>query len=35
MDVQAGTLVIDEELRGTLTYQRDGGQLGILWIPGA
>ena len=35
VDVQAGTLVIDEEVRGTLTYQRDGGQLGILWIPGA
>jgi len=35
VDVQAGTLVIDEEVRGSLTYQRDGGQLGILWIPGA
>ena len=31
-----GTLVIDEEVRGTLTYQkRDGGQLGLLRIPGA
>ena len=35
VDVQAGTLAIDEEVRGTLTYQRDGGQLGLLWIPGA
>lgn len=35
VDVQAGTLVIDEEVRGNLTYQRDGGQLGLLRIPGA
>jgi hypothetical protein len=35
VDVQAGSYVIDQEVRGTLTYQRDGGQLGILWIPGA
>ena len=35
VDVQAGTLVITEEVRGTLTYQRDGGQLGLLRIPGA
>ena len=35
VDVQAGTFVITEEQRGTLTYQRDGGQLGILRIPGA
>ena len=35
VDVQAGTLVIDEEVRGGLTYQRDGGQLGLLRIPGA
>jgi hypothetical protein len=39
VDVQAGTLVIDEEVRvegpHTLTYQRDGGQLGLLRIPGA
>jgi hypothetical protein len=39
LDVQAGTLVIDEEVRiedtDTLTYQRDGGQLGLLRIPGA
>ncbi len=35
VDVQAGTLVITEEKRGNITYQRDGGQLGILRIPGA
>ncbi len=35
VDVQAGTLVIDEEVRGNITYQRDGGQLGLLRIPGA
>jgi hypothetical protein len=39
IDVQAGTFVIDEEVRvegpNTLTYQRDGGQLGLLRIPGA
>ena len=39
IDVQAGTFVIDEETRvegpDTLTYQRDGGQLGLLRIPGA
>jgi serralysin len=37
IDVQAGTLVITEETRvegrNTLTYQRDGGQLGVLRIP--
>ena len=36
VDVQAGTL---RDRRGgapsTLTYQRDGGQLGLLRIPGA
>ncbi len=32
IDVQAGTLVVDEEVRGSLTYQRDGGQLGLLHI---
>ncbi len=36
VDVQAGTFVIDEEVRqegpDTLTYQRDGGQLGLLRI---
>jgi hypothetical protein len=39
IDVQAGTLVIDEEVRvegrNTLTYQRDGGQLGLLRIGGS
>ena len=35
VDVQAGSYVIDQEVRGGLTYQRDGGQLGLLWIPGA
>jgi hypothetical protein len=35
LDVQAGSLVIDEDVLGTLTYQRDGGQLGLLRIPGA
>ncbi len=35
VDVQAGTLVIEQEVRGSLTYQRDGGQLGLLRIPGA
>ena len=37
VDVQAGTFVVDEEVRqegpDTLTYQRDGGQLGLLQIP--
>jgi hypothetical protein len=27
VDIQAGTLVVEEEVRGTLTYQREGGQL--------
>jgi len=39
LDVQAGTFVIQEEVRiegpDTLTYQREGGQLGLLRIPGA
>jgi hypothetical protein len=39
VDVQAGTFVITEEVRqegpNRLTYQRDGGQLGLLRIPGA
>ena len=39
IDVQAGTFVINEETRvegpDTLVYQRDGGQLGLLRIPGA
>ena len=39
LDVQAATFVLQEEVRiegpDTLTYQRDGGQLGLLRIPGA
>ena len=39
LDVQAGTFVIQEEVRvegpDTLTSQREGGQLGLLRIPGA
>ena len=39
IDVQAGTFVVTEETRvegtDTLVYQRDGGQLGLLRIPGA
>jgi hypothetical protein len=35
LDVQAGTLIVNEEQRGLLTYQREGGQLGLLRIPGA
>ncbi len=27
VDIQAGTLIVEEEVRGTLTYQREGGQL--------
>ena len=34
-DVQAGSLIVDEEVRGTLTYQREGGQLLLVKIPGA
>jgi hypothetical protein len=30
LDVQAGTLIVEEEQRGTLTYQREGGQLLLL-----
>lgn len=35
VDVQAGTLIVDEEVRGTLTYQREGGQLLLIKIPSA
>jgi hypothetical protein len=35
VDVQAGTLIVDEEVRGTLTYQREGGQLLLVKIPGS
>jgi hypothetical protein len=30
VDIQAGSLIIEEEVRGTLTYQREGGQLLVL-----
>jgi hypothetical protein len=33
LDVQAGSLVIQEEQRGTLTYQREGGQLLLFRLP--
>ena len=35
VDVQAGTLVVESEVRGTLTYEREGGQLLLVRIPGA
>lgn len=35
VDVQAGTLIVEEEQRGTLTYQREGGQLLVLRAPRA
>jgi hypothetical protein len=35
IDVQAGTLIVEEEQRGPLTYQREGGQLLVLRAPGA
>jgi hypothetical protein len=34
IDVQAGTLAVEEEQRGPLTYQREGGQLLVLRAPG-
>jgi hypothetical protein len=30
VDIQAGSLIVEEEQRGTLTYQREGGQLLLL-----
>jgi hypothetical protein len=33
VDIQAGTLIIQEEQRGTLTYQREGGQLLLFRLP--
>jgi hypothetical protein len=33
VDVQAGTLIVQREVRGTLTYEREGGQLLLLRIP--
>jgi hypothetical protein len=35
VDVQAGTLIVEEERRGNLTYQREGGQLLLVKIPGS
>jgi hypothetical protein len=35
INVQASSYVITQEVRDGITYQRDGGQLGLLWIPGA
>lgn len=34
-DVQAGSLVVQSEVRGGLTYEREGGQLLLIKIPGA
>jgi hypothetical protein len=33
VDIQAGTLIVKEEVRGTLTYQREGGQLLLFRLP--
>ena len=33
VDVQAGSLIVEEEQRGTLTYQREGGQLLVVRLP--
>jgi hypothetical protein len=33
IDVQAGTLIVEEQVIGTLTYQREGGQLLLLRAP--
>ena len=35
VDIQAGTLVVEREQRGSLTYEREGGQLLLVKIPGA
>ena len=39
VDVQAGSLIVQEEVRvegnNRLTYQREGGQLLLLRVPGA
>jgi hypothetical protein len=35
IDVQAGTLVVEEQQIGGLTYQREGGQLLLLRLPAA
>lgn len=34
VDIQAGSLIVEEEQRGTLTYQREGGQLLLFRLPG-
>jgi hypothetical protein len=33
LDIQAGSLIVEEERRGSLTYQREGGQLLLLRLP--
>jgi hypothetical protein len=35
LDVQAGTLIIDREVRGGIAFEREGGQLLLVRIPGA
>jgi Bacterial protein of unknown function (DUF839) len=35
IDVQASTLAVEEEQRGSITYQREGGQLLVIRAPGA
>lgn len=35
VDIQAGTLIVEREVRGTLTYEREGGQLLLFRLPGA
>ena len=34
VDIQAGSLIVEEEQRGTLTYQREGGQLLLVRLQG-
>lgn len=34
VDIQAPTLIVEREVRGTLTYEREGGQLLLLRLPG-
>jgi hypothetical protein len=35
IDVQAGTLIIDREVRGAIAFEREGGQFLLVRIPGA
>ena len=35
VDVQAGSLILEREVRGSLTYEREGGQLLLFRLPGA